>query len=237
MPAHLRIAIDGPAGSGKSTIGERLARRLGYLYVDTGAMYRAMTVLALTRDVDPSDGDVLGELAERTPIQIMPPTQDDGRQYTVLLDGRDVTGELRSPEVEAAISRISGHLRVRAAMRARQRALADAGGVVMVGRDIGTVVLPDADLKIYLMVAAAERARRRHDDLVRAMGVAAPPYAEVLAEIERRDELDAPQMRIADDAVRIHTDTLQADDVVARILALIDALPGQHRWAPRGLER
>ncbi|HEY7834861.1 MAG TPA: (d)CMP kinase [Ktedonobacterales bacterium] len=221
MPAHLRIAIDGPAGSGKSTIGERLARCLGYLYLDTGAMYRAMTILALARGVDPTDGATLGNLAEQSSIQVVPPTQDDGRQYTVLLDERDVTGELRSPAVEAAISRISGHPRVRAAMRERQRALAGERGVVMVGRDIGTVVLPDADLKIYLMVAAAERARRRYADLVLAQGAAAPPYEEVLAEIERRDELDAPQMRIADDAVRIHTDDVQAGDVVARILELV----------------
>lgn len=237
MPALLRIAIDGPAGSGKSTIGERLARRLGYLYVDTGAMYRAITLLARERGVEPGDAETLGELAERTPLQVVPPTKNDGRQYTVLLDGRDVTSELRTPEVEAAVSRVSGHPRVRAAMRARQRALAGAGGVVMVGRDIGTVVLPDADLKIHLMVAAAERARRRHDDLVRTLGNAAPPYAEVLAEIERRDELDAPQMRIADDAVRIHTDDMQADDVVARILTLIEALPQSRGLEPKGLER
>jgi len=223
MPAHLRIAIDGPAGSGKSTIGERLAWRLGYLYVDTGAMYRAMTVLALMRGVDPSDGATLGDLAESTPIQVLPPTRDDGRQYTVLLDGQDVTNDLRTPGVEANISAVSSHPRVRAAMRARQRALADDHGVVMVGRDIGTVVLPDADLKVYLVVAAAERARRRHNDLVAARGDAAPPYSEVLAEIERRDQLDEPQMRVADDAVRIHTDELQADEVVERILGLIQA--------------
>lgn len=228
MPAHLRIAIDGPAGSGKSTIGERLARRLGYLYVDTGAMYRAMTVLALARGVDPDDGATLGDLAERTPIQVVPPTREDGRQYTVLLDGRDITNDLRSPEVEANISRVSGHPRVRAAMRLRQRALADDRGVVMVGRDIGTVVLPDADLKIYLMVAAAERARRRHNDLVAAQGDTAPTYAAVLADIERRDELDAPQMRVADDAVRLHTDDLQADDVIARILDIIQT----KGWTP-----
>ena len=224
MPAHLRIAIDGPAGSGKSTIGERLARRLGYLYVDTGAMYRAMTILALERGVDPADGATLGDLAEQSSIQVVPPTQDDGRQYTVLLDGRDVTGELRTPAVEAAISRISGHPRVRAAMRERQRALTGERGVVMVGRDIGTVVLPDADLKIYLQVSVEERARRRHRDLVAAQGAAAPSFAWVRDDLARRDALDAAQSQRAPDARVIVTDDLQADDVVARIVAIAQEL-------------
>src|SRR5690348_15052158 len=115
MPAHLRIAIDGPAGSGKSTIGERVARALGYLYIDTGAMYRALTLVMLERRINSSDGEALGELAERMDLRVVLPTVADGRQYTVLVEGRDVTPELRSPEVEAAVSAASRHPRVRAA--------------------------------------------------------------------------------------------------------------------------
>lgn len=221
MREHPQITIDGPAGSGKSTIGERLARRLGFLYVDTGALYRALTVQALERHIAPEDADRLGELAEAAQIEVLPPTVDDGRQYTVLLEGRDVTPELRSEAVEQAVPLTSSPPRVRHAMLARQRALAADGGVVMVGRDIGTVVLPGADLKIYLEVAVEERARRRHRDLVARLGVAAPSFAAVCAELAQRDALDAAKMRPAADAVRIHTDELQADEVVERILGML----------------
>ena len=221
MPEHLRIAIDGPAGSGKSTIGERVARVLGYLYIDTGAMYRALTVAMLERGLDASDGEALGDLAERMDMHVLLPTVADGRQYTVLVDGRDVTPELRSPQVEAAVSAASRHPRVRAAMRERQRALAAQQGVVMVGRDIGTVVLPDADLKIYLDVSLDERARRRHRDLVLAHGDEAPSYDWVRADLARRDALDAAQMQRAHDAQTIVTDDLQADDVVSRIVVMV----------------
>jgi cytidylate kinase len=224
MPHPLRIAIDGPAGSGKSTIGERLARRLGAVFVDTGAMYRALTVLVLARGVDPDDEVRCGELAERAEIDMLPPTVEDGRQYTVLLEGHDITHELRTPSVEQAISAIARQPRVRLAMRQRQQALAPGYPIVMVGRDIGTVVLPNADCKFFLMVRVEERARRRHGDLVAALGAAAPTYEQVRDDLARRDELDAAQMRPAADAITVHTDALQADDVVALMLERIGRL-------------
>ncbi|HEX9412200.1 MAG TPA: (d)CMP kinase, partial [Ktedonobacterales bacterium] len=186
--------------------------------------YRALTVLVLARGVDPDDAETLGDLAERAHIDIVPPTVHDGRQYTVLLDGRDITGKLRTPEVEATISAVARHPRVRRAMRERQRALAPSSGVVMVGRDIGTVVLPDADLKVFLMVSVDERARRRHSDLVATQGAAAPTFEQVRADLARRDELDAAQMHPAADAVTMHTDALQADEVVAWIAERIERL-------------
>ena len=150
MREHPQIAIDGAAGTGKSTIGERVARHLGCLYVDTGAFYRALTYLALAGSIDPDDGAALATLARNSSITIAAPTVLDGRQYTVLDNGQDITRELRTPAVETNISRVSRHQEVRQALRERQREMADEQAVVMVGRDIGTVVLPNADLKIVL---------------------------------------------------------------------------------------
>jgi cytidylate kinase len=223
MRANPRVAIDGAAGVGKSTIGERLAQRLGSPYVDTGAFYRTLTALALEAGIAPEAATDLQRLAEAMPIAIVPPTpaDSDGRQYTILVGGKDYTPALRTPAVEAAVSRVSIHPAVRAALIRRMRDLADERGVVMVGRDIGTVVLPDADLKIYLVTAADERAFRRHADLVAKYGAGAPSLETVRREIEQRDAIDAPNMRPADDAHTIDNTALQADEVVDRILSYL----------------
>src|SRR6266567_4910125 len=163
MQQPRRITIDGPAGSGKSTIGEQLARGLGYLYIDTGAMYRAVTWLALQEAVDINDGPALALLAQRAEVVISRPHIPDGRQYTVTVRGHDVTWAIRDAPVTRAVSVVSAHPQVRAVLIAQQRAMASLqqNGVVMVGRDIGAVVLPDAELKIYLTASPKERARRR----------------------------------------------------------------------------
>lgn len=213
-----RIAIDGPAGSGKSTVGEQLARKLGYLYFDTGAMYRALTWLALQRGIDARDGVALGELAQRADIRIDHPHVEDGRQYTVRVGGRDVTWEIRSAAVTETVSEVSNHPEVRVVMRAQQRALAyQHSGVVMVGRDIGAVVLSDAELKIYLNASLEERARRRYMELRERLGTgnaALPSLAEIMKDIERRDESDKGHMQPAHDAIVIMTDNLSVPDVL-----------------------
>ena len=155
------IAIDGPAASGKSTIGALLAEQLGYIYFDTGVMYRAVTWAALDRGIDIDDEAAVTALAERVRIDVLAPTVEDGRQYTVMCDGQDVTWAIRAPDVDRAVSPVSAYPGVRAAMTAQQRRIGLGGRVVMVGRDIGTVVLPEADLKIYLDASVEERARRR----------------------------------------------------------------------------
>ena len=220
----MRIAIDGPAGVGKSTIGERLARRLGALFVDTGAFYRTLTHQALREGIAPDDAAALADLARRMRIAIVPPTATvaDGRQYTVLLDGEDVTTELRTPAVDANVSRMSSPAAVRETLIARMREMAANTPVVMVGRDIGTVVLPDAELKIFLTTSIEERANRRHGDLVAKYGAESPSLEDVRREIAQRDALDMPHMRVADDAVSLNNDSLQADEVVELILRLLD---------------
>lgn len=210
------ITIDGPAGAGKSTLGELLARRLGYLYFDTGVMYRALTWAALQRRVDPGDADGLAGLARDLAIDIQPPTLADGRQYTVLVDGADVTWELRSPEVDKNVSLAAKHPSVRAVMRARQRAIGLRGRVVMVGRDIGTVVLPEARLKIYLEASLGARAERRAAEL-RARGIAADLDA-IAADVARRDALDQHVMGRAPDALVLQNDALLPEQEVDLIV-------------------
>ncbi|MFO7167689.1 MAG: (d)CMP kinase [Chloroflexota bacterium] len=216
------ITIDGPAGAGKSTLGERIARQLGYLYLDTGIMYRALALAALERGVDPTDVAASTDLAQSLDMEVLPPTVQDGRQYTVLLDGRDVTWELRRPEVERTVSLISSPAPVREVMRARQRAIGKRGHVVMVGRDIGSIVLPEAPVKIYLEASVDERTRRRVAEL-RARGREVRDD-EVRDEIIRRDSLDRHVMEPAPDAMVISSDGLSPDEVVAAVLEHIRRL-------------
>jgi len=218
------IAIDGPAASGKSTIGEMLARRLGYLYFDTGAMYRAVTLAALRQGIDPGNEDAVTRLAQAIHIDILSPTVQDGRQYTVLADGEDITWSIRQPEVDANVSRVSAYRGVRAEMVRQQRRIAEGRSIVMVGRDIGTVVLPDADLKLYLDASAEERARRRYQEL-RERGRPAD-YDEILAMMRRRDAIDSGReispLRAAEDAVVIDTTSLTIEQVIEKVLALVE---------------
>jgi len=216
------IAIDGPAASGKSTLGRTLAERLGYLFFDTGVMYRAVTWLALHRDMDPRDEAAVTRLAETAQIDVHPPSRNDGRSCDVVAAGHDVTWEVRSPEVDAHVSVISAYPGVRNALSAQQRRIGQRGRIVMVGRDIGTVVLPDADLKIYLDATAEERARRRYHEII-ARGEKAD-YQEILAKVIARDRIDSTRavapLRPADDAVILDSDRLSADEVVERVLEL-----------------
>lgn len=224
-----RIAIDGPAGAGKSTVGEQLARKLGYLYIDTGAMYRAVAWLALREGVSVDDGPALAALAEQAEIAIHHPHIEDGRQYTVTVDGQDVTWEIRSTAVTRAVPPVSAHPELRAILIARQREMAHRqAGVVMVGRDIGAVVLPDAELKIYLTASVEERARRRYAELEERMGKdnpALPPFEEVLADIRRRDEIDKDNSRPAHDAIVIMSDNLSVPQVLEVIESLLEVTP------------
>lgn len=228
------IAIDGPAASGKSTVGALLARRLGYTYFDTGVLYRAVTRAALDRGVPLQDEAAVSEVAQALDIDVLPPAVDDGRQYTVLVDGEDVTWAIRSPDVERDVSVVSAYPGVRSAMLAQQRRIAERGHIVMVGRDIGTVVLPRADLKVYLDAPAEERARRRWLE-ERARG-GRRSYDDLLADVRRRDAIDSTRqvapLRPADDAVIIDTSDLAIEDVVIRVLELVQTPEGASRhWA------
>jgi len=216
------IAIDGPAASGKSTIGKRLADALGYLFFDTGLMYRAITWLALQRAIDLQDEAGITALAESVPIDVRPPSQADGRACDVIVEGVDITWETRRPEVDATVSVISAYPGVRQALLAQQRRIGQRGQVVMVGRDIGTVVLPEADLKIYLDATAEERARRRYDEII-ARGESAD-YNEILTKVIERDRIDSTRdvapLKAAEDAIVVDSDKLNAEEVFQQILAL-----------------
>ena len=217
------IAIDGPAASGKSTVGERLARRLGYLYFDTGVMYRAVTWAALDRGIPIEDEAAVTALAEVLHIDVIPPTADDGRQYTVLADDVDITWKIRTPEVDAAVSPVSAYAGVRREMVSQQRRVAQGGRIVMAGRDIGTVVLPDADLKIYLDASVEERARRRW--LEEQERGEESDFRAVLASMQRRDEIDSSRevspLVAAEDAIVLDSTELSIAEVVAEVERLI----------------
>ncbi len=219
------IAIDGPAASGKSTIGGLLAERLGYLYFDTGVMYRAAAWAALDRGVPIDDAAACTRLAEDLVIRVTPPTEDDGRQYSVFADDVDITWAIRTPEVTRDSSPISAHPGVRAALTAQQRRIGLQGDVVMVGRDVGTVVLPEADLKIYLDAAVETRAMRRHLETLARGGES--DYEQVLCAMRRRDHNDSTRavapLRPADDAVIIDTTEMSINQVLAEIDRLIEA--------------
>lgn len=216
------ITIDGPASSGKSTIGEIVANRLNYLFFDTGSMYRAVTWAALQRLGGVEDEEQVTRLAETIVIDVLPPSVDDKRKADVLLDGLDITWDLRREEVDNHVSPVSAYAGVRAAMSAQQRRIGLRGKVVMVGRDIGTVVLPEAELKIYLDASVEERARRRYTELL-ARGIDIS-FEKVLAGLKKRDQIDSTRsvapLRPAEDAVIIDSDHMSIDEVVTMVLSL-----------------
>jgi cytidylate kinase len=227
------IAIDGPAASGKSTLGELLAERLGYFYFDTGIMYRAVTWEALRRGIPISDEGMVTRLSESLHIDLLPPTIADGRQFTVTAEGRDITWEIRKPEVDADVSPVSAYPGVRAAMTEQQRRIAEKGRVIMAGRDIGTVVLPDAELKIYLDASVDERARRRQ--LERETQGRHISFEEMKQEIMRRDAIDSSRavapLRRAPDAVYLDNTGLTIEETVERALEIA----AEHEPEPRPL--
>lgn len=218
------IAIDGPAASGKSTVACSLARELGYLYLDTGVMYRAVTWAVLERRIPVGDEQAVAALASHLRIDVGPPSVDDGRQYTVLVDGTDITWAIRLPRVSASVSSVAAYPGVRKTLVSKQRRMAAQGPVVMVGRDIGTVVLLHADLKIYLDASPEERARRRLSEL-QARGERVE-YGEVLASMRRRDEIDshraASPLRVAEDAVVVDTTHVKVHEVLVILKRLVE---------------
>ena len=220
MSRSSTIAIDGPVAAGKSAVGTLLAARLGYRFIDTGVMYRAITWAALKDGLDPEDEANVTALAEASGIEVS--EGDESGVSRISVNGHDVTGLLRTKEIEQGVSLISRFTGVRAAMVARQRALAGEGMLIMAGRDIGTVVLPDANLKIFLTASPEERARRRHQEM--REGRQAVELEQVLAELIQRDKLDTERanspLRPAEGAYVLNTESIGIDQVVERIIAL-----------------
>ncbi len=218
------IAIDGPAGSGKSTIGKLLAEYLDYLYFDTGVMYRAVTLAAINQGIDIENELRVSSIAKNVKIDLQTPTINDGRDCDILMAGQDVTWDIRSPEVDAKVSIVSAYPKVRHVLSEKQRQIGLQGRVVMMGRDIGTVVLPEADLKIYLEASLEERARRRyHERIQRKVDV---DYNSILTMLRERDRIDSTRefapLKPADDSIVIDTDGLNIQQVFATIVKLAE---------------
>jgi CMP/dCMP kinase len=223
---RLIVALDGPGSSGKSSVGAAAAREVGYRFCDTGLLYRAVTWLAEERGVSVDDPEGLVALVDEVQLA----TDAQGRLAGVLVDGVDHTADVRAPAVESAVSAVSAVPEVRAALLQRQRGLASDGGIVMAGRDIGTVVLPDADLKLYLDASVTERARRRAEE--RGLDPDAPAAAAILEALRRRDRLDTTRtvapLRVAPDARIITTDGNEFDETVAAVVGAIRDAEARH---------
>lgn len=217
------ITLDGPAASGKSTLGERLAKALNFIYLDTGVMYRAVTLAALNKNVEIDNEELVTQVAEEIDLDIRSASVDDGRSNDVILDGKDVTWDIRLPEVEAHVSQVSAYRGVRVAMTNKQREIGERGGIVMVGRDIGTVVLPNAEIKLYLDASVEERARRRHLELINRGKQS--DFEFVLDDLKRRDKIDSSReiapLKPAADALLIDSDNMNAEEVFTYILEII----------------
>jgi cytidylate kinase len=215
------VAIDGPAGAGKSTAARELAERLGYVLVDTGALYRGVALAAHERGVDWDDGAALGALVDQLSLHF----ERDAHGLKLMIDGADRSQDIRTPHISTGASRVSRHAEVRSALLGQQRKLGAAGGVVLEGRDIGTVVFPDAEVKVYLTASDEARARRRHAELLRAGHEVA--LEQVLADIRERDALDSARdhapLRAADDAVLVDTSDIALDEVIDRLEALVQS--------------
>lgn len=218
------IAIDGPAASGKSTLAEKMAASLNYLYFDTGVMYRAVTLAALDQLASVDNETEVTHLANEIDIDVQVPAVNDGRKYTVLVNGEDVTWRLHEARVDSNVSKVSAYAGVRKAMTDQQRAIGSRGNVVMVGRDIGTVVFPQAGLKIYLEASPEERARRRCLELDNRGEKS--NYEEILASIRKRDQIDSSReiapLRPAADAVLLDSDNKTIETVFNEAMRLLD---------------
>lgn len=217
------IAVDGPAASGKSTLALKLAEKLGYLYFDTGVMYRAATLAVIRMGIPVDDKKRVSDCVSSIKIDVQKPSQKDDRMYDVLLDGEDVTWEIRSKQVEKFVSPVSANAGVRHALTEQQRVIGKRGKTVMAGRDIGTVVFPEADLKIYLEASAEERARRRYKELIKRGSKA--DYEEILEGIQQRDQVDSTRdvapLIPASDALIIQTDHLTIEQVLQKVMDIL----------------
>lgn len=218
----ITITIDGPSSSGKSTVGEKLAHNIGYNFLDTGCLYRALTVATLQRNIPITDTDTIIKLAGDIDIVVQPSTVEDGRQYTVLIDKVDVTWELRSSSTDTNVSLISTIPDVRHLLTEQMRYIAKGANVVMVGRDIGTVVVPEAPLKFYLDASIDERARRRHNENMR--NGQESDYKEILVNLQARDDIDTQRdnapLKKPTNAYIINTTTMKPKNVLKEMLRI-----------------